>query len=77
MNLSDIFEYMSQEDSYSLLSRLIKQMSIGGRIVYWNLFNDRFPSSSQKNILLLHDLSQQLQNIDRVCFYEVYVLQVS
>lgn len=56
-NLSDIFEYMS-EDMYSeLMQKLINSSESGGRLAYWNMLSPRFSS----NIKIL---SEQLETTD-------------
>ncbi len=40
-NLSNIFEYMSEEVASQLLQELAKTLNPGGRLVYWNLFAPR------------------------------------
>ena len=68
-NLSDIFEYMSQEDADLLLTQIAKQMKTGSRLAYWNLYIER---NSQNVTILkrLDKLSQELKSIDRVWFYK-------
>ena len=76
MNLSDIFEYMSDENSAALMTMLITKMPPGGRIAFWNLYNDRLPPKDNPNILFLQDLSQELHKEDRVLFYKAfYIIQ--
>ena len=77
MNLSDIFEYMSDENSASLMIMLSTKMPPGGRIAFWNLYNDRLPPKDNPNILFLEDLSQKLYKEDRVFFYKAFcVIQI-
>lgn len=77
MNLSDMFEYMSTDKSDHLFSSLSKKLVKDGRLVYWNLFANRFPPPNC-TAKLLEDFSQELQKIDRVFFYSKFcVLQIT
>jgi S-adenosylmethionine-diacylglycerol 3-amino-3-carboxypropyl transferase len=40
-NLSDIFEYMSEENTHRLLVRLVAHGRKGGRLAYWNMLAPR------------------------------------
>ena len=40
-NLSDIFEYMSEENCASLLKLLVSRASTGARLAYWNMLAPR------------------------------------
>lgn len=70
-NLSDIFEYMSEEDCAGLLGALAARMRRGGRLAYWNLLVPR--SSEGRPVPGLRHLSEdaaRLHETDRVFFYE-------
>ncbi len=75
MNLSDIFEYMSPEDSDVLFSLLSFRTFDGGRLAYWNLFTQRYPPTDNCKLKFLEHLSWQLRKLDRVFFYDFCVLQ--
>ena len=45
-NLSDIFEYMSDETTQAMLKRMAGQTSPGGRAVYWNMLVPRQAGAS-------------------------------
>lgn len=69
-NLSNIFEYMSEENMAVLLRQLATKMPRGGRIAYWNLFVDRpLPKA-------LRTVFQNLEPppYDRVWFYQSFHL---
>ena len=68
-NLSDIFEYMSQEDADLLLTQIAKQMNPGSRLAYWNLYIER-NSQNVTSLKRLDKLSQELKSMDRVWFYK-------
>lgn len=68
-NLSDIFEYMSKNDSDLLMQQIASQMNPGSRIAYWNLYVDR-NSEVVNKLKRMDQLSQNLKTIDRVWFYK-------
>lgn len=64
---------MSSTDSRDLFSLMSQKISSGGRLAYWNLYNDRFPDTDNSRLTILEDTSQELQKIDRVFFFKFYV----
>ena len=78
MNLSDLFEYLSPEDTDRFISVLAENMSSGGRIAFWNHLNDRGPgSTSELKTRELKALGRDLFNSDRTFFYSDFrVLEV-
>lgn len=71
--MSDIFEYMSVEDADKVFSAVSNRMSPGGRLAYWNLYNDRLPSQNiVHNIQPLTKLSRELYKKDRMFFYSMF-----
>ena len=50
-NLSDIFEYMSEENYHSLLNLLVDSGRPGGRLLYWNMLAPRSRPESMKDRL--------------------------
>ena len=73
-NLSDLFEYLSEEDTQSLLSLLVENMRSKGRLAYWNLL---VPRSAQQNIPVtsLDEIASNLHNKDRCFFYSRFILE--
>lgn len=63
MNLSDIFEYMSQEEMDKYESKVFKALNPKGRIAFWNMMNER-KFSNHKGINDEKDIEQ-----DRAFFY--------
>ena len=76
MNLSDIFEYMSSEESNRLFIQLCSKTHQGGYLAYWNLFCDRHSPVTNTKAKLLANVSDELQKIDRVFFFQFYLLKV-
>jgi S-adenosylmethionine-diacylglycerol 3-amino-3-carboxypropyl transferase len=71
-NLSDVFEYLSSEQSTELLTALAARMRRGGRIAYWNLFVNRDASSYTDAFAPVGGLGERLFAADRVPFYGAF-----
>ncbi|HEX4925526.1 MAG TPA: DUF3419 family protein [Bdellovibrionales bacterium] len=70
MNLSDVFEYMSNESAQRLFSAAAHKLEPGGRIAFWNLFVERAPEIESLRVeTALNDL---LSSHERVCFYQSF-----
>jgi len=79
-NLSDLFEYMSEEASDVVFTALADKMAAGGKIAYWNLFVGHYPLPAllQSKLTHLKQLSTELHKTDRVFYYiDFCVLQVN
>jgi S-adenosylmethionine-diacylglycerol 3-amino-3-carboxypropyl transferase len=75
-NLSDIFEYMSEENYQRLLERICRAGRAGGRLAYWNMLAPRRRPAAMTNLLRpLDDLAQQLFLQDKAFFYSAFVLE--
>lgn len=75
-NLSDIFEYMSEENYVSLLERLAHAGRPGGRLAYWNMLVPRSrPDALATRLQPLSELAQQLHRQDKACFYSAFILE--
>lgn len=75
-NLSDIFEYMSDENATALLSRLVAASAPGGRLAYWNMLAPRSaPASLQDRVVSRRDLAEPLFLQDKAFFYSRFVLE--
>lgn len=75
-NLSDIFEYMSEENYRSLLTRIAEAGAPTGRIAYWNMLVPRSrPDSLANQLHPLTELSEQLHRQDKAFFYSRFVVE--
>lgn len=75
-NLSDIFEYLSPENTERLLDKIARSARRGGRIAYWNMLAPRSaPESLRDRIRPLPELSQQLHLLDKAFFYSAFVVE--
>ncbi len=71
-NLSDIFEYMSEEEFSAEAARLTDMLGDGGRAAYWNMQNRRYISCDE--LQLDSVLSQELFRQNNSWFYRDFLL---
>ncbi len=75
-NLSDIFEYISQENYHRLLEQLIRSGRSGARLAYWNTLADRHrPDSMADRLRPLDELSRSLHAKDKAFFYSAFIVE--
>jgi len=75
-NLSDIFEYMSPEQSVALLKVIAASARPGSRLAYWNMLAPRSaPESLRDRIRPLPELSKKLLAEDKAFFYSAFVVE--
>jgi S-adenosylmethionine-diacylglycerol 3-amino-3-carboxypropyl transferase len=75
-NLSDIFEYMSEENYERLLAVLHNAGRSGGRLAYWNMLVPRHrPDSFSHRLLPLAALAKRLFKMDKAFFYSNFVVE--
>ena len=71
-NLSDLFEYLSEEDTQSFLETLAERMNPTSTIAYWNLLVPRFATSKwNRNEQYADELHQE----DRCFFYSKFIVE--
>lgn len=72
-NLSDIFEYLTNEQTETLLRALARAGRAGARLAYWNLFVPRSrPDSLADRLEPLSDLAASLIQQDRAFVYGAF-----
>jgi S-adenosylmethionine-diacylglycerol 3-amino-3-carboxypropyl transferase len=75
-NLSDIFEYMSETETESLLGDILERSSPGARLVYWNMLAERsHPESLADRIRGQNDEADQQLLRDKAFFYSRLVIE--
>ena len=75
-NLSDVFEYMSQENTTALMEKIVRAARPGARLAYWNmLVPRRRPESLAANLHPLCELSARLHARDKAFFYSAFVVE--
>lgn len=75
-NLSDIFEYMSEENTTKLLKTLIDASNPGARLAYWNMLAPRSrPEELAGQLTPLTQLAEDLFLEDRAFFYSRFIIE--
>lgn len=75
-NLSDIFEYMSEDNYRRLLEALVRSGRPGARLAYWNMLAPRSrPESMAGQLASLSDLADKLFAKDKAFFYSRFVVE--
>ena len=75
-NLSDIFEYMSEDNYACLLERLADSGRTGGRLCYWNMLAPRSrPERLAHRLRPLTSEAERLHLQDKAFFYSAFVVE--
>jgi S-adenosylmethionine-diacylglycerol 3-amino-3-carboxypropyl transferase len=75
-NLSDVFEYMPEEEYERLLGLIVRAGRHGARIAYWNMLAERHrPDSMRDQLRPLTDLARSLHARDKAFFYSAFVVE--
>jgi len=75
-NLSDIFEYMSEDSTKSLLEQILRSAYPGARLAYWNMLAPRSrPQSLAGQIKSCLAEAENLFLQDRAFFYSRFVVE--
>ena len=75
-NLSDIFEYMSEENTAALLEKIHTASNPGARLAYWNMLAPRSRPDSMSHLLKpLSAEADELSQQDRAFFYSRFVIE--
>jgi len=75
-NLSDIFEYLSEDHSAAIYDEIVRTGRPGGRVAYWNMLVPR--SRPDRLTGLLHPLEEiaaELHARDKAFFYNAFRLE--
>jgi S-adenosylmethionine-diacylglycerol 3-amino-3-carboxypropyl transferase len=69
-NLSNVFEYLSKDESAELLGKLARVMRPGGQLCFWNLLVPRaIPAGQQHKWQARATDPRELAALDRTGFY--------
>lgn len=75
-NLSDIFEYMSEETFAQVYGAILSASNPGARLVYWNMMVPRrVPPAFRDAVRTLHDQEERLKLQDKAFFYSDFVIE--
>ncbi len=76
LNLSDIFEYMSDESFHQLLCTLVGRSRDGARFAYWNMLVPRSRPPELADVLTPNnELAKRLHLQDKAFFYSRFVVE--
>lgn len=74
-NLSDIFEYMSEQQMKDNADTIFKYANTEARVAYWNLMVPRRLSESYPDSFSFQkEVSESLHQIDKCFFYNQYII---
>ncbi len=75
-NLSDIFEYMSEETSRQVLGKIIDSARSGARLAYWNMLAPRCcPDDWSDRVVRKRELGERLLKKDKAFFYSAFIVE--
>lgn len=74
LNLSDIFEYMSEEISQKVLRKVLHATRSGGRLAYWNMLAPR-SCPEHWHVTRLKELGDTLLQKDKAFFYSAFIVE--
>ncbi len=74
-NLSDIFEYMSEENTLNLLGQIAAASAPNARLCYWNMLAPRSGAGLPAMLAPLDQLAKDLFPQDRAFFYSRLVVE--
>lgn len=74
-NLSDIFEYMSDEQMCQIFKKIFTKSNVGTKIAYWNMLADKRGSKYFKNLEYKEKQSKELLNKDKAFFYSKFIIE--
>ena len=74
-NLSDIFEYMDDDQMCKIYEQMKTKSSTGTRIAYWNMLADKRISKYFDNLEYKEEESKNLLNKDKAFFYSKFIIE--
>lgn len=74
-NLSDIFEYMSDEQMCKIVEKIFTKSHSGTKIAYWNMLANKQASKYFDNLEFKEKKSKELFEKDKAFFYSKFILE--
>lgn len=74
-NLSDIFEYMSDEQMCQIVEKMFTKSGAGTKIAYWNMLAAKRASKYFENLEYKESKSNELLNKDKAFFYSKFIIE--
>lgn len=75
VNLSNVYEYMSESDTASLCRALGTRLRPGGRLAYWNMLVARDAAVACSALQPCREAAEQLHRLDRLYFYSAFRIE--
>lgn len=76
LNLSDVFEYVSEENYRSIMKLIARASKPGARVVYWNMMARRTSRSSNvQQVNELAEVSEKLFAENKTFFYSRFIVE--
>jgi len=73
-NLSDIFEYMSDEQMCEIIKKIFTKSGQGTKIAYWNMLAEKRASKYFDNLIYREEKSKELLKKDKAFFYSNFII---
>lgn len=78
MNLSNIFEYLNEQEFRRVADILVRHLLPNGKMAYWNLMVPRLVSGITNGTLLYEkELSDELSAVDKGFYYQKFILEIA
>lgn len=75
-NLSDIFEYMSEEQMVKIVEKILENSPKGSILAYWNMLSPKRASKTLGDKLFYdEEKSKKLLNQDKAFFYSDFIIE--
>ena len=74
-NLSDIFEYMSEEEMCKIIEKMLTKSKPGAKIAYWNMLSEKRASKYIEELKYKKEESKELFKKDKAFFYSDFIIE--
>ena len=74
-NLSDIFEYMSEEEMCKIIEKMLTKSKPGAKIAYWNMLSEKRASKYIEELKYKKEESKKLFKKDKAFFYSDFIIE--
>lgn len=74
-NLSDIFEYMSDEQMCKIVEKIVEESPKGSILAYWNMLSPKRASEFINELEFNEEKSEELLKKDKAFFYSRFIIE--
>lgn len=74
-NLSDIFEYMNEDEMCKIIEKILTKSRKGTRIAYWNMLSEKRASKYIEELKYQKEQSKKLFMKDKAFFYSDFIIE--